>query len=106
MVMNSYDSLKKWRDSEIENHLTDSAQLNHFHDSVMKNVYDIALDRVKKECGKPPCLFSWFVLGSAGRFEQAIISDQDHGWGTNLETGVPTFRLQESGGRGKPRECR
>ncbi|WNB91082.1 DUF294 nucleotidyltransferase-like domain-containing protein [Bacillus sp. NEB1478] len=79
MVMDSYDSLKKWRDSEIENHLTDSAELNHFHDNVMKNVYDIALDRVKEEWGEPPCLFSWFVLGSAGRFEQAIISDQDHG---------------------------
>lgn len=29
--------------------------------------------------GKPPCPFSWFVLGSAGRFEQGPVSDQDHG---------------------------
>ncbi|MDR7071526.1 DUF294 nucleotidyltransferase-like domain-containing protein [Fictibacillus barbaricus] len=79
MVINSYDSLKNWRDSEIDKHLTDSAELNHFHDTVMKNVYEIALERMKVQCGEPPCLFSWFLMGSAGRFEQAIISDQDHG---------------------------
>jgi CBS domain-containing protein len=79
MVMNSYDSLKNWRESEIEKHLTDSAELNHFHDTVMKKVYEIALERMKEQYGEPPSLFSWFLMGSAGRFEQAIISDQDHG---------------------------
>jgi iron complex outermembrane receptor protein len=48
---------------------------------------------------------SVYATGGVGKSSSAGISlyssDQDHGWGTNLETGVPTFRLQESGGRGK-----
>lgn len=75
----SYTTIKKWRDTELEKHDVSSQALNGFHDSVMKKVFETALEKQKAQNGPPPCLYSWFVMGSAGRFEQAIISDQDHG---------------------------
>lgn len=74
----SYIEIKQWRDSQIEKQET-SDELNAFHDSIMKKVFETALKKVKEETGHPPCKYAWFVMGSAGRFEQAIISDQDHG---------------------------
>ncbi|KZE69011.1 hypothetical protein AWM68_01725 [Fictibacillus phosphorivorans] len=71
----SYTSIKEWRDSEWNRHDQSSHALNAFHDEIMKKVFDTAFET----CGAPPCRYSWFVMGSAGRFEQAIISDQDHG---------------------------
>ncbi|MCM3718963.1 DUF294 nucleotidyltransferase-like domain-containing protein [Fictibacillus phosphorivorans] len=70
----SYTEIKQWRDSQIEK-INDSNELNAFHDSLMKRVFDSA----QKKMGRPPCNYAWFVMGSAGRYEQAIISDQDHG---------------------------
>ena len=43
----------------------------------MKEVIQLAIIRLNK--GNPPCEFCWFITGSGGRFEQGIISDQDHG---------------------------
>ncbi|WP_408007361.1 DUF294 nucleotidyltransferase-like domain-containing protein [Pseudalkalibacillus sp. A8] len=74
-----YETLKTWHDSHIEKHQTSNSELNHFHDIVMQRLFDIALSVVEEKLGPPPCRFSWFVMGSAGRFEQAIVSDQDHG---------------------------
>jgi CBS domain-containing protein len=74
----SYIEVKQWRDSQIEKQEC-SDQLNAFHDSLMKKVFETALKKVKEKAGPPPCKYAWFVMGSAGRFEQAIISDQDHG---------------------------
>jgi len=31
------------------------------------------------ELGPPPCPFAWLVLGSAGRREQTLLTDQDNG---------------------------
>lgn len=73
----SYESIKNWRIHHVSQHLIDSTALNHFHDTVMRKVFDLALVRLGRE--KPPCSFSWFVTGSGGRMEQGIISDQDHG---------------------------
>lgn len=73
----TYESIKQWRDKNITAYLADSVSLNKFHDQVMCKVFDLAISRVKK--GSPPCEFSWFITGSGGRFEQGIISDQDHG---------------------------
>jgi CBS domain-containing protein len=74
----SYMKIKQWRDSEIEKQKS-SYDLNAFHDLIMKQVFEAALKKVNEEAGSPPCQYAWFVMGSAGRFEQAIISDQDHG---------------------------
>lgn len=74
----SYTKIKQWRDREIEKQ-DSSNDLNAFHDSIMKQVYETAMKKVSEKAGAPPCQFAWFVMGSAGRYEQAIISDQDHG---------------------------
>jgi CBS domain-containing protein len=73
-----YSEIKKVRDNEIEKQET-SNELNAFHDSLMNQVFESALKKVEEKEGPPPCQYAWFVMGSAGRYEQAIISDQDHG---------------------------
>ena len=76
-AFHSYESIKNWKLHQIPHHLIDSTTLNHFHDKVMKKVFDLALIRLGK--GKAPCPYTWFITGSGGRMEQGIISDQDHG---------------------------
>ncbi|MGE7920908.1 DUF294 nucleotidyltransferase-like domain-containing protein [Viridibacillus sp. NPDC093762] len=73
----TYASIKEWKVKNISSFLDDTVSLNKFHDQVMCKVFDIAIGRVNK--GSPPCEFSWFITGSGGRFEQGVISDQDHG---------------------------
>ncbi|MGJ7919168.1 DUF294 nucleotidyltransferase-like domain-containing protein [Neobacillus sp. LXY-4] len=76
-VFHSYESIRRWKDEQISHYHSDNTTLNHFHDKVMQKVYALALTRLNK--GAPPCSFSWFITGSGGRFEQGLISDQDHG---------------------------
>ncbi len=73
----SYESIKKWKDQHISEYLSSIQSLNAFHDKVMKEVIELAIIRINK--GNPPCDFCWFITGSGGRFEQGLISDQDHG---------------------------
>ncbi|MDQ0857396.1 DUF294 nucleotidyltransferase-like domain-containing protein [Bacillus sp. V2I10] len=75
----SYESIRAWKDEEIYKYTSDTHSLNQFHDQVMRAVFNISLQRVKEEKGTPPSPFTWFVMGSAGRYEQGVISDQDHG---------------------------
>lgn len=74
-----YQQLEKWRNQNIDKFNSSNEQLNHFHDVVMQKVVAIALENIKSEWGIPPSEFSWFLMGSGGRYEQAILSDQDHG---------------------------
>jgi CBS domain-containing protein len=74
--LSSYESIKGWKETHIADYMSDSESLNTFHDEVMKKVFDVASARLKS---KPPCSFVWFITGSGGRFEQGLISDQDHG---------------------------
>lgn len=75
----SYGSIREWRKKEIQNHMSDAHSLNVFHDRVMRTVFERSLQIVKEEKGDPPSPYAWFVMGSAGRFEQGVVSDQDHG---------------------------
>jgi CBS domain-containing protein len=75
----SYDSIKKWKDEHIHQFALDTKGLNDFHDEMMRSASKLALFHLEKEFGLPPCKYSWFVMGSGGRIEQGIISDQDHG---------------------------
>jgi len=36
------------------------------------------IEKVVKELGAPPCPFAWLALGSLGREEQILLTDQDH----------------------------
>ena len=75
--LETYESIKKWKEEKIHSHLSDSISLNSFHDTVMLNVFELAVARLNVE--RPPGNFCWFIAGSGGRCEQGLISDQDHG---------------------------
>ncbi|MCQ6277467.1 hypothetical protein JMM81_21640 [Bacillus sp. V3B] len=74
---NSYDSIREWKEQHISEYLVDTFSLNQFHDAVMDKVFELSIIRLNK--GVPPCRYCWFITGSGGRFEQGLISDQDHG---------------------------
>ena len=73
----SYESIKEWKEKHIYEYFSSIHSLNEFHDQVMKEVIELAIIRIDK--GNPPCDYCWFITGSGGRFEQGLISDQDHG---------------------------
>ena len=41
-------------------------------------LYEAAIRLAQKSLGPPPCAFSWLALGSLGRGEQIMRTDQDH----------------------------
>ncbi|REJ19659.1 MAG: hypothetical protein C6W58_04915 [Bacillaceae bacterium] len=75
---NPYKQLKEWRNSHLQKAKT-VTELNSIHDQVMKQSFHLSFEIVKKKYGPAPCEFTWFLVGSGGRGEQAKISDQDHG---------------------------
>ncbi|MFJ7827557.1 DUF294 nucleotidyltransferase-like domain-containing protein [Psychrobacillus sp. NPDC096623] len=75
--METYESIRKWKELNITSFLDDIVSLNAFHDQVMLKVLDVAAKRM--DTYPAPCDFSWFITGSGGRLEQGLISDQDHG---------------------------
>ncbi|RFB12175.1 hypothetical protein DZB84_19530 [Bacillus sp. HNG] len=77
--LESYQLIKNWHDVNVLTHQISTEQLHLSHEFVLKTVFEITLKEMAKDYGPPPCDFSWFVMGSAGRCEQAVISDQDHG---------------------------
>jgi CBS domain-containing protein len=79
MGIDSYEDIKKYRDLKMNDYLHDPFLLNQFHDEIMMQVIWISLKKLETEIGPIPSPFSFFVMGSAGRFEQGIWSDQDHG---------------------------
>jgi CBS domain-containing protein len=79
MGIGSYEDIKKYRDLKMNDYLHDHFLLNQFHDEIMMQVIWISLKKLETEIGPVPSPFSFFVMGSAGRFEQGIWSDQDHG---------------------------
>ncbi|WP_042349680.1 DUF294 nucleotidyltransferase-like domain-containing protein [Bacillus massiliigorillae] len=76
-TLETYEDIKMWKDAHIIHNLTDTISLNSFHDVVMRKVFRLASAQINNE--KPHCDFCWFITGSGGRFEQGLISDQDHG---------------------------
>ena len=70
----SYQSIKKWQNAHMSDHQMNADKLHLLHDYVIKNVFEITLKEMNRDFGPPPCEFSWFVMGSAGRCEQAVIS--------------------------------
>ncbi|GAA0374499.1 DUF294 nucleotidyltransferase-like domain-containing protein [Bacillus horti] len=75
----SYTALRSKREE-----LLSSVSLNHdtlqsFHNELIGKALSIAIQTVEKESGPPPAPFTFFQMGSAGRQEQGVVSDQDHG---------------------------
>ncbi|PFG15051.1 DUF294 nucleotidyltransferase-like domain-containing protein [Bacillus sp. es.036] len=75
----NYENLRNMREQQIKHVATNHIELNQFHDQLMTQVVHLAIEKVKKEWGPPPSPFSFFLMGSGGRFEQSLWSDQDHG---------------------------
>lgn len=82
--METYESIREWKELNITNFLDDIVSLNDFHDQVMLKVLRLAT--MKMETGPAPCDFCWFITGSGGRQEQGVISDQDHGIAYEIST--------------------
>jgi CBS domain-containing protein len=77
--MTSYLEIRRFRDDQIiwvsRNHL----QLNQLHDEIIQRVISVSVKQTETKYGSLPCPFTFFMMGSAGRFEQSVWSDQDHG---------------------------
>ena len=74
-----YQTVKNWYEANILTQQKSLDQMQLAHEFVLKTTFDIAFKEMIAENGPPPCEFSWFVMGSASRGEQAVFSDQDHG---------------------------
>jgi CBS domain-containing protein len=77
--MNNYLEIRRFRDDQIiwvsRNHF----QLNQLHDEIITSVITLSIQQIAERYGPVPCPFTFFMMGSAGRFEQSLWSDQDHG---------------------------
>ncbi|WP_186576015.1 DUF294 nucleotidyltransferase-like domain-containing protein [Aquibacillus kalidii] len=73
------NEIKEWRQQQIAVVSTNHKKLNEFHDEVYKETVQLAIDEMQSEKGTAPAPFAFFLMGSAGRFEQSVWSDQDHG---------------------------
>jgi CBS domain-containing protein len=77
--LESYTEINNWRQEHIKKVSTNHYELNTLHDEVIRKTVEVAIKSVQREWGDPPASFAFFVMGSAGRFEQSVWSDQDHG---------------------------
>jgi len=67
----------------ISNQLVEERESIRLMVSTMTPLYDLAIDRVillaqELMCTPPPCEFSFYQMGSGGRGEQLMMTDQDH----------------------------
>jgi len=79
MANHTYSAIAEYRKVQMKIAAKNHFKLNELHDNIIKQVLEIALQEALARYGPPPSPFSFFVMGSAGRFEQSIWSDQDHG---------------------------
>ncbi len=60
-----------------------AAALTHFvteiNDRAARRVIRLALEGIEPELGPPPVPFAWIAMGSEGRAEQTLATDQDNG---------------------------
>lgn len=79
MNFDAYSKIRETRDREISKVSHDHFLLNQFHEEITLQVIEVAIKRIYDEYGPTPAPYSFFTMGSGGRFEKAIWSDQDHG---------------------------
>ncbi|XJZ27845.1 DUF294 nucleotidyltransferase-like domain-containing protein [Bacillota bacterium Lsc_1132] len=79
MEVSTYNDVRTIRELRINDIRHDHFKLNLFHDELMTEVIHIAIRQTAGKFGPSPSPFTFFVMGSAGRFEQSVWSDQDHG---------------------------
>ncbi|WML38335.1 DUF294 nucleotidyltransferase-like domain-containing protein [Neobacillus sp. OS1-2] len=79
MTDNPYLAAVEYRTTHMGEASQDHFKLNELHDAIMNQVIKISINQLSIRSGPPPSPFSIFVMGSAGRLEQSVWSDQDHG---------------------------
>jgi CBS domain-containing protein len=79
MESQTYQEILKYREQQQTAVLKDDIKLNQLHEDILQQVLNVAMINIKQMHGAPPSSFSFFVMGSAGRREQSVWSDQDHG---------------------------
>ncbi|OLS40511.1 DUF294 nucleotidyltransferase-like domain-containing protein [Bacillus sp. MRMR6] len=79
MDADGFSKIRQYRDQHIQAAALDHFSLNHFHDGIINQTLELSIKKTIEQYGPIPCPFSFFVMGSAGRFEQSVWSDQDHG---------------------------
>lgn len=79
MEFQSYSKIRDYRAEQINATAYNHFQLNELHEKCIKYALSLSLKQMAALYGPPPSPFSFFVMGSAGRFEQSVWSDQDHG---------------------------
>ncbi|MBM7553361.1 DUF294 nucleotidyltransferase-like domain-containing protein [Thalassobacillus pellis] len=78
-VLSNYTEIKKWRQENILEAADNHKELNDFHDQVIRKTVRLVMEKVEREQGEPPAPFAFYLMGSGGRSEQLLWSDQDHG---------------------------
>ena len=78
-VTNHYLDIRSYRDQRIGELPLTSAVLNERHDDIMLRTIHKSMELHSSIYGPPPSPFCFFLMGSAGRKEQGVWSDQDHG---------------------------
>ncbi len=76
---NHYLDIRSYRDQRIGELPLTSAVLNERHDDIMLRTIHKSMEFHSSIYGPPPSPFCFFLMGSAGRKEQGVWSDQDHG---------------------------
>ncbi|NGP46614.1 hypothetical protein G4V62_17300 [Bacillaceae bacterium SIJ1] len=79
-MVRTYEEIRHFRDESIAESGDQPERLSSLHDDVFIKTVEVALRRLSQKKGPPPTRFCWFVMGSAGRKEHALMTDQDHGF--------------------------
>ncbi|WP_139891940.1 DUF294 nucleotidyltransferase-like domain-containing protein [Bacillus sp. D386] len=74
-----YSKIWAYRKQQFNSITLSPDELNLLHDEIIRQTITIAFNKTTQIFGSPPSPFCFFVMGSAGRKEQGIWSDQDHG---------------------------
>lgn len=84
----SYEEIRLWREEELSILPADQNKLNDVHELILQAVIERAKTSVEWARGAILAPFAFFQMGSGGRLEQSLVSDQDHGiiyWGNEEE---------------------
>ncbi|HEY2420083.1 MAG TPA: DUF294 nucleotidyltransferase-like domain-containing protein [Neobacillus sp.] len=79
MTFESYIEIRQYREQQMSHVARNHLKLNQLHEENLLQVVNLSIKNISEEYGPPPSSFSFFVMGSAGRLEQSVWSDQDHG---------------------------
>lgn len=74
-----YSTILAYRKQQFQSEILSTEKLNILHDEIIRKTTTLAFNKTVQISGPPPSPFCFFVMGSAGRKEQGIWSDQDHG---------------------------